>query len=176
MNPPLPTVHPRPQPGHAGSSSQGSSSQVPSGRVGQLPNHLIRRDAYHPYKPRLSVHGLARDLALLQDLLPPPTLKPTGRFIPETTTDADTNNTLTEEESVVSDFYRSHLPRVTESSVRRQEREEPRLPGGKRKVREGRKQEQRDILELRQLVKRWKGLPKLPSCYKAIARKNIFIK
>ena len=177
MNPPLPTVHPRPQPGHAGSSSQGSSSQVPSGRVGQLPNHLIRRDAYHPYKPRLSVHGLARELALLQDLLPPPTLKPTRRLIPETTADADTNNTLTEEEeSVVSDFYRSHLPRVTELLVRRQKRKRPRLEPKKEKNRDGRKKEQCDIRELRRFVQRWKGLTELPSRNQAVAGKNFFMK
>ena len=176
MNPALPTVH---RPGHAGSFGQGTSSKKPSGRVEPLPYYPLRRDVCHPYRSWLSGPGPARDLALLQapPYVPPPRLKPTGGLIPESTADADTDEKITEEEeSVVSDFYRSHLPRVTDSSIRRQEREEPRLPGGKRKVRGGRKQEQCDILELRQIVKRWKGLRKLPSCYQAISRKNIFIK
>ena len=177
INPPLRTFRPQPQPGHAGSSSQRSLSQVPSSRVGQLPHHPIQRDGHHPHESWLSAPGPARDQALLQDPLPPPTLKPTGGLIPETTAGVDTNKTITEEEEgVVSDFYRSHLPRVTELLIRRQKRKRPRLPPKKEQNRNGRKKEQCDVRELQRLVQRWKGLAKLPSRNEAVARKNILMK
>ena len=164
-------IRPQPQPGHARSSGQGSSSQLPRGRVGQLPHHQIRRDAHHPYK----LSGLALPQAPRYIL--PVTLKPTGGLVPETTADAENNNTLTEEEErVVSDFYRSHLPRITELLIRRQKRRKPRAPHRKEKNRDGRKKEQCDARELRHLVQQWKGLDDLPTHYEAVFRKNIVMK
>ncbi|KAF9779728.1 hypothetical protein BJ322DRAFT_1086105 [Thelephora terrestris] len=44
-----------------------------------------------------------------------PTPEPTGGFIPETTADAENDQHITEEEEApVSDFYRSHIPHVTD--------------------------------------------------------------
>ena len=178
INPPLPTIRPQPQPGHAGSSGQGTSSQVPRGRAGELPHHPIQRDAYHPYKSWPSGPGPARDLALPQVLpsILPSTSKPTGGLIPETTADANKNNIAAEEVSVVSDFYRSLLPRVTELLFRRQKRRKPRIPRRKENNRDGRKKEQCDARELRHLVQRWKGLDDPPTRYEAVSRKNIFMK
>ena len=43
--------------------------------------------------------------------------QPTGGLIPETTADAETEQSHTEEQEVpVSDFYRSHVPHVTDWS------------------------------------------------------------
>ena len=45
----------------------------------------------------------------------PPTPQPTGGLIPETTADAEQDQTDTEEQEVpVSNFYRSHIPHVTD--------------------------------------------------------------
>lgn len=44
----------------------------------------------------------------------------------ETTYDAEIDEKV--EETAVSNFYRSHVPHVTESSIRRQELKKPNVP------------------------------------------------
>ena len=47
----------------------------------------------------------------------PPTLQPTGGIMPETAADAEKKPTITDKDGVaVSNFYRSHVPRVIEWS------------------------------------------------------------
>jgi hypothetical protein len=61
----------------------------------------------------------------------PPTSQPSGG-ISETTADAETKETITEEdEAPVSDFYCSHIPRVTESLFGVRSPSEPGSPTAK---------------------------------------------
>ena len=64
----------------------------------------------------------------------PPTTQPTGG-LSETAADAEQDRTITEEgESPVSDFYCSHIPRVTDClfGVRRHDPETPTMSGSRR--------------------------------------------
>jgi hypothetical protein len=93
-------------------------------------------------------------------------------LIPETTADAVENQTANEgDEAQVIDFYHSHVPHVTEWSLRRQESGQ-----GKRskRLRIGQTLAQKDYQEFRSLVKQWKGFDITPSKQVALACKCTF--
>ena len=93
----------------------------------------------------------------------PPPVQPTGKVIPETTADAETNKKNTEGDKPVSEFYRSHVPRVTQWSIQ----------GRKRDKAAVRSWERQNYQQLREWVKRWKGLKSLPSRNQALHCKHM---
>ena len=144
IDPRLLIVDQQPKSGYAGLFCRGTSFQIPRGRVGRFPYYQI--------------NAVSRWGAY------------TG-----TAAGVRVSGTVTEgEEITVSDFYRSPVLRVTESSIRCQGQKRPRVPEGT--PRGGRKNEQCDMLQLRHLVMRWKGFDELPCSNEALARKHIFMK
>ena len=78
-----------------------------------------------------------------------PMLEPTGGLTPETTANAEATQTIGEEdETLVSGFYHSHVPRSIDWSILHQNAIQ------RRRAR---------AVELRRFVERWKGLNYLPS-------------
>jgi hypothetical protein len=105
-----------------------------------------------------------------------PTPEPTGGLIPETTADAEINQTFTEEEETpVSNFYRSHIPHVTDWSFRHRNQmpKRTRLPNGEGVPRNGRKREQGDFHRLCAFVRVWKNLTTTPTNAEALTGKYI---
>jgi hypothetical protein len=109
-----------------------------------------------------------------------PTPEPTGGLIPETTADAEINQPITEEEeeAPVSDFYRSHIPHVTDWSFRhrKQRCKRTRLPNGEGVPRNGRKREQGDFHILCAFVRVWKNLTTTPTNAEAMTGEYILHK
>ena len=92
----------------------------------------------------------------------------------EGSANAVSSHKITEENEIpVSDFDRSHIPHVTEWSIRRQKPKKARKPYGTGKPQVSRKIGQDENRELRDLVKRWKKLDSAPTWNTTLARKYI---
>ena len=127
-----------------------------------------RQNVENDYTPRAQAteHRIAGPSTLVPHLA---LSQPTGGFTPETSANAETNQTPTEvDEAQVSDFYHSHLPRVAECLIRRQE---PR-PATDRPWRLLARADLNKILEL---VREWEAPTRVSSRNCALACKHSYL-